>query len=265
MKTTRYFLTTSPERRMRLAVVADPHGMFSPKILEILRAETPDLILIPGDLMEDHQLADPKSEGYAFLRDAVAIAPTFYSLGNHEIGCYHSHKPWLKHTPKPLSDAIRKNIAETGAILLDNDCVRHGDVTVCGLTSGLNGGESKPDPEALARFAEIDGFRILLCHHPEYFVPYIQSTGIELTLSGHAHGGQWRIFGRGVYAPGQGIFPRYTSGVIDDRCVISRGLSNHTFVPRIFNAPEVVMVYYGYTENEILTNRSKKQTHRKGD
>ena len=143
--------------------------------------------------------------------------------------------------------------------MLDNDCVRHGDLLICGLTSGLNGNESRPDPDALARFANAEGFRILLCHHPEYFVPYIKPTDIELTLSGHAHGGQWRIFGRGVYAPGQGIFPRYTSGVIDSRCVISRGLSNHTLVPRIFNAPEVVMVYLGYSKEEILPQKRSKK------
>ena len=77
-------------------------------------------------------------------------------------------------------------------------------------------------------------------------------------MSGHAHGGQWRIFGRGVYAPGQGIFPKYTSGVIDGRCVISRGLSNHTHVPRIFNPPELVMVYYGYEPSEIEQKRAGK-------
>jgi len=264
MKTTRYFLQSPSAVRLRLAVIADPHGIFSPNILKILRAESPDLILIPGDLMEDHQLSQKDAEGYAFLRECVAIAPTFYSLGNHEIGCYHSHKPWLKHTPTPLSDEIKRHIGETGAILLDNDCVRHGNLTVCGLTSGLNGGESKPDPDALARFANTEGFRILLCHHPEYYVPYIRPTNIDLTVSGHAHGGQWRIFGRGVYAPGQGIFPRYTSGVIDGRCVISRGLSNHTSVPRIFNAPEVVMVYYGYEKNEIVPQKIKRK-QKKGD
>ena len=243
MKITRYAI--SSPKRLRLAVVADPHGVIPSELPELLRAESPDLILIPGDLMEDHQLSDPDAAGYAFLCTCSEIAPTFYSLGNHEIGCYHSHKPRVKHTPKPISEEIRARIAQTGAVLLDNDCAHHGDLTICGLTSGLNGSESKPAPEALERFAGMDGFRILLCHHPEYFVPYIKPTSIELTVSGHAHGGQWRFFGRGVYAPGQGIFPKYTAGVIDGRCVISRGLSNHTSIPRIFNPPELVIVSCG--------------------
>ena len=75
--------------------------------------------------------------------------------------------------------------------------------------------------------------------------------GFDLVLCGHAHGGQWRIFGRGVYAPDQPLFPKYTSGVLENRCVISRGIGNHTHSPRIFNAPEVLMIYYGYTPGEI--------------
>jgi hypothetical protein len=35
---------------------------------------------------------------------------------------------------------------------------------------------------------------------------------------------------------------KYTSGVLDGVCVISRGLGNHTRVPRIFNPPELVLI-----------------------
>ena len=125
---------------------------------------------------------------------------------------------------------------------MENDSVAHGEIRICGITSGIDGKRNAPDAETLRRFSEEAGYRILLCHHPEYFVPYIEKTGVELTVCGHAHGGQWRLFGRGAYAPGQGIFPKYTSGVLKNRCVISRGLGNHTRIPRIFNHPELVIV-----------------------
>ena len=245
MQITRYNLTNERlSHPLRIALASDLHGEDHTTLLKSLRDEHPDLILIPGDLMEDHQLGDPDASGYAFLRSCAALAPTFYSLGNHEIGCYHSEKPWIHPTPTPLSEKIKKQIRDTGAILLDNECIRHAEFSVCGLTSGINGTENRPDADVLRHFAEQGGFRILLCHHPEYFVPHIKLTDIELTVCGHAHGGQWRIFGRGIYAPGQGLFPKYTSGVIDGRCVISRGLGNHTRIPRIFNRPELVMICY---------------------
>jgi predicted MPP superfamily phosphohydrolase len=84
--------------------------------------------------------------------------------------------------------------------------------------------------------------KILLCHHPEYYERYLKDKSIDLTVSGHAHGGQWRFFGKGVFAPGQGIFPRYTSGVYDGKLVVSRGLKPARIIPRFFNAPEVVII-----------------------
>ena len=248
MQTTHYYLQREKlDRALRIAVAADLHGERFDKLIPRIKAERPDMILIPGDLMDDHDLANETASGFAFLRECVAIAPTFYSLGNHEIACYHKGKPWTHPTPTfPKTDVVER-IRKTGAIFLDNDCVKHGDFTVCGLTSGLNGKVNEPDQKALNAFADAEGFRVLLCHHPEYFVPYIQKTDIDLTVCGHAHGGQWRAFGLAAYAPGQGIFPKYTSGVIDGRCVISRGLGNHTIYPRIFNPRELVVIHYGET------------------
>ena len=246
VKTTHYYLP-APQKDLSLciAVASDLHGMGHTQVLSILKDEKPDLILIPGDLMEDKQLTDPLNEGYRFLKECAALAPTYYSFGNHEIGCYHKGKPWCKPLRKPLPPTVKEWIAKTGAVLLDDEITTYQSLRICGLTSGLNGEVNCPDLELLKEFDRKEGFHILLCHHPEYFMPHIQKTGIELTVSGHAHGGQWRIFGRGVFAPGQGIFPKYTSGVWENRLVISRGVSNHTVYPRILNAPEVVMIHYG--------------------
>ena len=226
----------------RIAVAADIHGNEHDLVLDALEREAPDIILIPGDLMRREALGKAESRGYEFLRACVKLAPTYYSLGNHELACYHSGNPRKRHSPTLLTDEIRARIAETGAVLLEDDCVRVGELTLCGLSSGIRGVESYPDTDALARFAKADGYRILLCHHPEYFVPYVSPTDIELIVCGHAHGGQWRLFGRGIYAPGQGFFPKYTAGVIDGRCIISRGLGTHSMIPRIFNHPELVVI-----------------------
>ena len=251
MQTTHYSISAPNSKlHLRLAVVSDLHGCPYTEVIERLRAEMPDLILIPGDLTDDEGLRDPENAAYAFLRECVAIAPTYYSLGNHELACYHKGNPWRHPIPRPLSDDICQRIAKTGAVLLDNESVAVGVLRICGLTSGINGKKNEPDTKALERFSKESGYRILLCHHPEYFMPYIKDTGIELTVSGHAHGGQWRFFGRGTYAPGQGIFPKYTAGVLENRCVISRGLGNHTRIPRILNPTELVIIDVNTTNKE---------------
>lgn len=233
---------------LRLAVAADLHGAAHERVIDAISKENPDIILIPGDLSDDIRLADPCDPAYDFLKQCAAIAPTYYSLGNHEIACYHKGNPWRHPVPVPLSDEVKARIEQTGAVLLDNACVHTNGITICGLTSGINRKLNHPNERILNGFATEKGYRILLCHHPEYYVPYIQKTDIELTLCGHAHGGQWRFFGRGTYAPGQGILPKYTAGSIDDRCIVSRGLGNHTWIPRIFNDPELVMIELGQSK-----------------
>jgi predicted MPP superfamily phosphohydrolase len=90
-------------------------------------------------------------------------------------------------------------------------------------------------------------FTVLLSHRPEEFDRYV-ACGFDLVLCGHAHGGQWRIPGvlNGLFAPDQGIFPRYAGGRYDrdgTTMIVSRGLAREsTLVPRIFNPPELVIV-----------------------
>ena len=242
LTTTRVRLALPFPSPLSVAVASDLHGMGHGEVLNELRTLSPDLILIPGDLTDDEGLANGDDAAYGFLRECAHIAPTFYSPGNHEIACYHRGNPFRHPTPVPLSESIKERIAQTGATLLDNESVRFGDICICGLRSGINKKENFPNQEVLDAFAKEAAPRILLCHHPEYYVPYVKDTGIELTVCGHAHGGQWRFLGRGVYAPGQGLFPKYTAGVVSPGCVISRGIGNHTFSPRIQNAPELILI-----------------------
>ncbi len=230
------------EKPLRLAVVADLHGHFYEALPGLLRSAAPDAILIPGDLTKFEKIAKNDEAAIDFLKLCASIAPTYYSLGNHELGTARHGNLFAKPRKKELPAAFAEQVAQTGAVLLRNDCVLQNGIWFCGLDSGFDGGESSPDTEALAKFDACPGLRVLLCHHPEYYVPFVQKTSIDLTVCGHAHGGQWRFFGRGVYAPGQGLFPKYTSGVIDGRCVISRGLGDHTKIPRINNRRELVLI-----------------------
>ena len=102
----------------------------------------------------------------------------------------------------------------------------------------------------LQAMAARDGFKLLLCHHPEYFAPLVQGLDIDLTLAGHAHGGQVRIGSQGIYSPGQGLFPKLTSGFyFDDKLFISRGMTNSACAPRLWCPCELVMV-------RLLPNRA---------
>lgn len=243
IKTTVYSVPSAKvEKPLRFAVVADTHGHYNPVLPDLLRQSAPDAILIPGDLTEPEAIRDLDETVFDFLTVCNSIAPTYYSLGNHECGTARHGNLFAKPRKKELPDSFAQRVAKTGAVLLRNECIQRDGIWFCGLESGFDNGKNLPDPDALAKFDALPGYRVLLCHHPEYFVPYIRKTGIELVVCGHAHGGHWRFFGRGVYAPDQGLFPKYTSGILDGRCVISRGLGDHTAIPRINNPRELVLI-----------------------
>ena len=70
----------------------------------------------------------------------------------------------------------------------------------------------------------------------------LRGRKVDLVLAGHAHGGQIRIREQGVYAPGQGLFPRYTKGVVDGRMIVSAGAGNPVHMPRWGNPCEIVRI-----------------------
>jgi predicted MPP superfamily phosphohydrolase len=128
--------------------------------------------------------------------------------------------------------------------LLDDTYRSWEGIYIGGLSSADYVKGHKPRLDFLSRFDQQDGYKILLCHHPEYFARYIRTLSIDLTVSGHAHGGQWCLFGRGIYAPGQGLFPRYTHGVHHaGRLLVSRGVGDSTFIPRIGAPNEIIMIH----------------------
>ena len=94
-------------------------------------------------------------------------------------------------------------------------------------------------------FIKEDIFTVLLSHRPELFEEYAKS-GVNLVIAGHAHGGQFRLpFVGGLFAPNQGFFPRYDSGLYEKnntKMVVSRGLGNSAVPIRFNNRPEIVVI-----------------------
>ncbi len=252
MKITEYSIKNSKiKQKTKIALVSDVHDSSVDKIIDALKSIKPDIIAIPGDLTTRLDLAEGEvavNEGgktvshenaFKLLRESAKLAPTYYSLGNHEL-CGHFYKRNFGN--RILNENLMK-IKSSGAVLLDDRYIRAGDIVIGGLTSGMTNESLVPHTGWLEGVAATDGFKLLLCHHPEYYSKYLEKYKFDLILSGHAHGGQVRIFGRGLYAPGQGILPKYTAGVHDGGLVIGTGLCNTGgIIPRLFNPREIVTV-----------------------
>ena len=210
---------------LKLAVAADLHA--SP--FEDVKADFAgcDAVLIPGDLVDRHRQDNRLAE--AFLKEIPRLAPVFYSIGNHEA---------------KFRDALawRKKVQSSGVTLLDNVSCDFRGICIAGLSSVISG---PPDLSLLNRLEKKRTFTLLMCHQPEVYRDCVRGRKIDLTICGHAHGGQIQIGGRGLYAPGQGLFPKLTHGVHDDgRMIISRGMTNGAKprVPRIQNPCELILL-----------------------
>ena len=223
---------------MKMAVLADIHARKVNEFMTILRKNHPDFIIIPGDFVDGSRIEKSKihkeyvQAAINLLNRISQIAPTYVSIGNHE---------------KHFYDAEIEELNNSNAVILQEQFVNvRSDLFIGGLSSGKNYyGDSeycKPNMEFVKCFEQLQGFKILLSHHPEYYELYLKNKKIDLMVSGHAHGGQIRLFNRGLYAPDQGLLPKYTNGIYDGRLIVSRGIAGTEWVPRINNKPEVVFI-----------------------
>lgn len=240
---TEYRVKAPVGEKMLAAMLSDVHGEEFGYVLDKVRERKPDLILIPGDVTNRH---DPEAgNGGAFLRACAETAPTFMSLGNHE---------------RNSCASVREAAASAGVTLLEERSVSFRGLLIGGLTSGYVFEEGKlrqghwrktPPPRLdwLGEFAANKEYKVLLSHHPEYYPRYEKALPIDLILSGHAHGGQWRIFGHPVFAPDQALFPKYAQGFHDGRLIVGRGLANNGPVPRFGNNRELIFITFE-PENE---------------
>lgn len=270
---TEYSITTEYPvlQPLTIAHVSDLHERQAEDILTMLRNARPDLVFVTGDTLErydnrpqynfDHKPVKrliincihytnyaltlfqskkkkPSTENaYYFLSQAVKIAPVYLSLGNHE---------------QKLTDEDYAFFREQGITVLDNTW----QPIECRGCHILLGGISTWDYEAFLRdYLSQNGFKLLLCHNPQFYVDELTGSDIALTLSGHTHGGQIRIGkkGMGFFVPGQGLFGKYAHGsFFGGKLIVSAGCSNTVVFPRIRNPRELVLIHLKGKEHGTL-------------
>ena len=230
------------EHPIRLALVTDLHscdyGENQQELLDAIAAQHPDAVLLGGDIIDDDI---PREKGELFVSEAAKAYPTYYVSGNHE---------YRTDDIQGIKDFIRS----AGVTVLEGDCaalpLEGQTIQICGVDDPEGVGQETMDLQLAQAAAQADPalFTILLSHRPELIDQYRSYGVYNLILSGHAHGGQWRIPGllNGLLAPNQGFFPQYAGGRYDfPDCtfLVSRGLARETTrIPRLFNAPELVIL-----------------------
>ena len=229
----------------RIAHISDLHntsmGENNEKLLEMLREADPGIIVITGDLIDSRNTN--VEIALQFAQEAMKIAPCYYISGNHEARVDEY-------------DELKHGLIALGVIVLEDS---KAEISIGGETITLIGvhdpsfqtdylfGDSATVMNATLTELHTDGdsFTILLSHRPELFNTYVDSD-VDLVLSGHAHGGQFRLpLIGGLVAPNQGLFPKYDAGIYEEGStymIVSRGIGNSIVPIRINNRPEVVLI-----------------------
>ncbi len=266
MRIIQHYVVSGPG--IRFALVSDLQDKDYGNLIEQIKAESPDAILLTGNIITrmdpnasewnwekmdkwltriygksayerfidgvgnklhakySAQNGQAKVQGVEFLREVSSIAQTFYSVGNLE---------WY------FTDADMELFSEFGITLLDNADV---EVEIKGKKILLGGLSTRYDLDWLARFSHMQGYKALLCHHPEQYRKLIEDTMIDsfdLIVGGHYHGGQWRVGNRGVYVPRIGLMQKDVAGQFG-RLIISAGVVNTSRLPRLGNPCELVII-----------------------
>ena len=229
----------------RIAHVSDLHntemGKDNEKLLDMLQEADPDIIAITGDIIDSRNT--DIDVALQFTKDAMEIAPCYYVTGNHEARVSEY-------------DELKEGMIELGVVVLEDGRIeleQSGEtITLLGVkdpsfqTDYLFGDSETVMQSKLQEIVnEEDSYTILLSHRPELFEVYTESK-VDLVLSGHAHGGQFRLpFVGGLVAPNQGLFPKYDAGLYTEEntnMVVSKGIGNSILPFRFNNRPEVILI-----------------------
>ena len=240
----------------RIVQISDLHnakfGKNNQKLVDRIRECAPDMIVLTGDLVDsNHTNVDRVVQ---FVDEIVKICPVYYVTGNHEY--------WLDTSEY---EKLMDGLVSAGVVILDNQVVEisRGDAKfrlvglddrslADGTLEALLSDESIRNNQAEQKEETADNedsgekeLTVVLAHEPQYLARYA-GTGVDLVLSGHAHGGQFRLpFVGGIVAPDQGFLPEYTAGeyyMNGTEMIVSRGLGNSVIPVRLFNYPEIVCV-----------------------
>ena len=241
------------KREKKIIFLSDLHnrmyGEENERLLESIRNQHPDLILIGGDMLVRKD-GNSYDKTVHFLAKLPGICPVYCANGNHE--------QKLKELPDKYEQSYeeyKKALTESGIHMLENasETVKLEEVPVklSGLEIPLGayarfGKKELSLKEITDRIGEHgDDYQILLAHHPGYMKEYL-AYGADLILGGHYHGCVVQLPGiGGVISPNFTLFPKYSGGIYQEgeqTAVVSRGLGTHSVPLRLWNWPELIVL-----------------------
>lgn len=217
------------------------YGRDNQRLIAKIQKQKPDVIFMTGDMLNEDE--DRTDIVLHLVREACAIAPVYFSLGNHEVGYEKTYGEGY----------LTEQLEAAGAVVLEKEYV---DTKIAGQEVRIGGvygyllpedWEDGSEQRFLEAFVQTDRLKILLSHVPEGLLLWksMEYWDVDLVFSGHVHGGQVRVpFVGGLFDPEEGFFPMYTRGMFscgNGTMILSAGLGSSRGIPRVNNLPEIVV------------------------
>lgn len=246
MKNINYTVSSEKlDKDIRVVFISDLHnciygGRDQSELMAAVDSAQPDIVLFGGDVIDAWSKTD---NALTIMKMVHEKYPCAYTPGNHE-------------EMRDDKEEFFEQVKSVGIPLLLGESskidIKGQTVCIYGVLDAQAYGRKANQIDECYDALDESCYNILLAHQPEQIDRLLRSDShFDLILSGHAHGGQWRlpkILDHGLYAPDQGIFPDYTYGQYEydgTTHIISRGLARPLrmiFIPRIFNRPELSVI-----------------------
>ena len=168
------------DKPMEIALVSDTHlgrwfgNRQIDKMVKLIDAQSPDVVVIAGDVMNDSTDAYEKTNMHEHLSKLRAPLGVYATLGNHD---YSGNEV-----------AITKAVERAGIQVIDNKSVWLDDAV---LLVGRSDATAPVRPAAADLLTQVESNKpvVFLEHSPDA-LEEIQDLPVDLHLSGHTHGGQ---------------------------------------------------------------------------
>lgn len=210
------------------------------KAIDSINAQRPDAVVFTGDLqnMQPSEIV-PVRRMLARLRAADGV---FSVLGNHDYAEYIKAAPAIRRRNETAIKRIERGMGWQ-LLLNSHRVVRRGadSIVIAGMENdGRPPFPQKGDVRRTLRGVTGSAFTVMLQHDPTSWRRHIlPQSNVQLTLSGHTHAGQFKLFGWSpvslVYDEWEGM---YTAG--GRALYVSTGLGG--FVPFRFGVPGEIVV-----------------------
>lgn len=227
------------DQELRIVQITDVEDNFEDfdEVLYMVTSLNPDYIILSGDVFlnqENYELT------MNFISNLKKIAEVIYVRG---------------HTDSEGNDYgnLRFELENNGIIVLQDNYLDVGNIRFIGINDdnlvtflSPNNSRAEHVEKTLSRLIDPTKYNVVISHRPQYFDEYVDATS-DLVLTGHTNGGVVRLpfINKGLLASDQGFFPKYSYGIYEKDSsvmIISAGLSEDSFLPRLYNAKEIILI-----------------------